>query len=72
MRTLTHGSLFTGIGGFEIGFEAAGFETAWSSEVDKFCNRVLDRRFPEVTNLGDVTAISVARADDEGRCLATR
>lgn len=56
--TLTHGSLFTGIGGFELGLGANGFETLWASEIDKHCNRVLDARFPKVVNIGDVTTIN--------------
>lgn len=34
-----HGSLFSGILGFELGFEDH-FESAWCSEVDKFCRAV--------------------------------
>ena len=33
----TVGGLFSGIGGIELGFEQAGFEIAWSNEVDKYC-----------------------------------
>lgn len=28
------GSLFAGIGGIELGFEKAGFESAWGIEID--------------------------------------
>ncbi len=56
-EALTHGSLFTGIAGFELGLGRAGIRTLWSSEIDKFCNRVLETRFPEVPNLGDVSNI---------------
>lgn len=64
MRQLTHGSLFTGILGFERGFEAAGFETLWCSEVDKFCNKVIAKRAPGVPNLGDVATIQRPAAVD--------
>lgn len=33
---LTHGSLFSGIGGFELGAEMAGIDTLWNCEIEKF------------------------------------
>lgn len=40
------GSLFAGIGGFDLGFERAGLTTSWLCEQDPFCAGVLERRFP--------------------------
>lgn len=51
---LTHGSLFTGIGGIDLGFEWAGFETAWQVETNSFCNKVLAKRWPNVPRFLDV------------------
>lgn len=48
------GSLFAGIGGFDLGFERAGMECAWQSEIDPFCNRVLARHWPAVSRYGDI------------------
>jgi len=45
---MTHLSLFTGIGGFALGFELAGIETVAMCECDKFCRRVLKTHWPEV------------------------
>lgn len=35
------GSLFAGIGGFELVFKRAGVATSWSSEIEPFCQRVV-------------------------------
>ena len=52
--TLTVGSLFAGIGGFDLAFEAAGFEIAFQVEVDPFCLRVLEKHWPTVQRFHDV------------------
>ena len=52
--TLTVGSLFSGIGGFDLGCERAGMRVAWQSEIDRAASAVLRRHWPHVPNLGDV------------------
>jgi DNA-cytosine methyltransferase len=54
VEALTHGSLFAGIGGIDLGLEWAGFETAWQVEIDPFCNKVLAKRWPNVPRFLDV------------------
>ena len=46
-RDITVGSLFSGIGGFELAFQKAGAEPLWASEVDEFCIAVTKKHFPE-------------------------
>jgi DNA (cytosine-5)-methyltransferase 1 len=41
----TIGSLFDGIGGFPLVFQRAGAETLWTSEIEPFCQRVVETRF---------------------------
>lgn len=54
------GSLFSGVGGFDIGLERAGHEIAWHSEIEPHACAVLRERWPDVPNLGDVTKIDGA------------
>ena len=30
-------SLFSGIGGIDLGFKQAGFDIVWANEIDKYC-----------------------------------
>lgn len=55
---LTIGSLFSGIGGLDYGFERTNeFRTVWFCETDKYANTILKKHWPEVPNYGDVTKI---------------
>ena len=56
-QQLKFGSLFAGIGGFDLGFERAGMECAWQVEIDEHCNDVLRQHWPEVERYGDVKEI---------------
>ena len=55
---MKHGSLFSGIGGIDLGFEMAGIETAWTCEIDDWCNELLQKRFPEANHYRDVKEIN--------------
>lgn len=57
MRKLTMGSLFAGIGGFDLGFERAGFETVWQVEIDPWCRKVLAKNFPNAERFDDVRTV---------------
>ena len=49
-------SLFSGVGGFDIGFERAGIETVLQVEKDEHCLSVLERHWPDVERMTDVRA----------------
>lgn len=54
---MTHASLFTGIGGFDLGFELAGIETVAQCEIDDHACTVLEHHWPEVTRYRDITKL---------------
>ncbi|MCP4868068.1 MAG: DNA (cytosine-5-)-methyltransferase [Proteobacteria bacterium] len=60
-------SFFAGIGGFDLGFERAGFESVFHCEINPFCQKVLERHWPDSMLRGDivndVTAAEIPNAD---------
>lgn len=56
-KAMTHIDLFSGIGGFSLGFQRAGYNTVAHSELDPYACKVYHRHFPGSHCLGDITKI---------------
>ncbi len=55
MGTLTHGSLFSGIGGFDLAAEWMGWENKFHCEWNEFGQRVLNYYWPQAELFKDIT-----------------
>ena len=56
----TFGSLFAGVGGLDMGFEAAGFRCAWQVEIDSAARGVLAHHWPGAPRFEDVRAVGAS------------
>jgi DNA (cytosine-5)-methyltransferase 1 len=64
VKKLTLGSLFSGIGGLELGFErTGGFETRWQVENDAYATKVLEKHWPTVRRYGDITKLDATELE---------
>lgn len=54
---MTLGSLFDGIGGWQLAAVHAGVKPLWSSEIEKFPCAVTAKHFSDTKQLGDITKI---------------
>jgi len=52
---MTHGSLFSGIGGFDLAAEWAGWENKFHCEWNEFGQKVLNYYWPKAESYGDIT-----------------
>jgi len=57
MRPLTFGSLFSGIGGIDLGLERAGMQCLWQVEIDTYATQVLEQHWPYVARFRDVRVV---------------
>lgn len=57
MRKPKVASFFTGIGGFDIGFEQAGFDVNFQCEIHSFCKSVLQHHWPEIPCASDISTL---------------
>lgn len=51
-------SFFSGIGGIELGFERAGFETVFQCEVKPFCCHILEQHWPTIPRKRDIRSVT--------------
>lgn len=57
---MQYGSLFSGIGGFDLGFDRAGMACAWQVEIDAAARSVLSRHWPDVPKFADVREVGAS------------
>jgi len=57
--SIRHVSFFSGIGGFDLGFEAAGMTTVFLCEKKPFCRKVLATRWPSVPLHEDIRNVAI-------------
>jgi len=58
---------FAGIGGFSLGLErTGGFETAAFCEIEPFCQRVLNKHWPDVPIYDDIRELNRERLESDG------
>lgn len=57
-------SFFSGIGGFDLGFERVGMEIVFQCENNKFCQKVLKKHWPNALLLPDVKKVTVDQIPD--------
>lgn len=57
--------LFSGIGGFSLGFERVGWQTVAFCEIDKHCQVVLRSHWPEVIIFDDITKLDKSKLSSD-------
>ncbi len=68
MKKLTVLDLFSGIGGFSLGLERAGMRTAAFCEIDKPCQKVLKKHWPDIPIFEDVKKLKPAPGEFDVVC----
>lgn len=58
---MTHGSSFSGIGGFDLAAEWVGWQNLFNCEIDPFCQTVLKHHFPYAEQFTDIRTADFAR-----------
>lgn len=57
MKEVFFGSLFAGIGGFDLGFERAGMKCKWQVEINEYASKILAKHWPKVHRETDICGV---------------
>jgi DNA (cytosine-5)-methyltransferase 1 len=60
---LFYGSLFAGVGGFDLGFDAAGMKCKWQVELDEYRRKILNQRWPDAKQWDDIRTFEPTAVD---------
>jgi DNA-cytosine methyltransferase len=63
---MRHGSLFSGIGGFDLAAEWMGWQNVFHCEINDYCNKILKQHFPDAESYTDITTTDFSGW--KGRC----
>ena len=63
---ITGVSLFAGVGGFDLAMERNGVNVVANVEIDKHCQALLERKFPNAKQFNDVTTVTGKDLIDAG------
>jgi len=55
------GSLFSGVGGLDLGFERQGFSISWACDKEKSCREILAKHFPSAKLYDDVKTLDTTK-----------
>lgn len=58
---LRHGSLFSGIGGFDLAASWMGWQNVFSCEIDMFCRNILNHYWPKNEHHADIYQLNAAQ-----------
>ena len=58
--------LFSGIGGFSLGLERAGFQTVAFCEIEEYPRKVLKKHWPDIPIYNDVRELTSDRLESDG------
>lgn len=61
----THGSLFSGIGGFDLAAEWIGWRNAFHCEINEFCTKILNYHFPNAEHYTDIKKTDFSKWRDK-------
>lgn len=62
---MTHASLFSGIGGFDLAAEWAGLTNVFHCEIDPFCRKVLNHHFPNSISYENIKTTDFTKYRDQ-------
>jgi DNA (cytosine-5)-methyltransferase 1 len=70
-RGIRYGSVCDGMGAAHVASSGLGWECRWLAEIDPVASAVTAHHYPDVPNLGDITAADfIDRASAMGRLMA--